>query len=297
MVIRRRTLLVFALVLIGSLLTTAVVAVSILVDTRWGRAQVCSLVNRVITQGIAGELVVERIDSLSYGRVVAHGIKILDPDGTAAIEAQRAEIEFEPAQLWSSGPGWSRAVIDHCQVRVSEGPDGKVNMEKTFAKRPKPGSEKQPKKNEEPKKKSTLDLKSMVTSDCKLVISGGSLPTLRMVDLAGIMRVYVADTGDTELRFDEFSGHFIEGLPTGRLEFRDVHGEVKTGQKRLLHFDGKGRTEGERVTFALDITTKPKQVTIDATFPKVSAASLRTRLVAAYTKLSPTLEVNVEQED
>jgi len=294
--VRRHRLLVVVLVLLASVLVLATIAVAVLADTRWGRAHVASLVSSTITGQIAGELKIEQIDALSYGRVEAHGVSILAPDGKPAIEAEHAIIYFEPSQLWSNTPGWSRAEIDHCHVRVTEGPNGKTNMEETFADRPKPGSEEKKSEAGSEESKSELDLRTMVTSKCKLVISGGELPTLEMVDLAGIMRVFVTRSGDTELRFDEYSGTFTEGLPTGVLEFRDVHGEVRTAQNRLLHFDGKGHTEGAPVTFSLDIATKPKSVKIDATFPEVSLGSIRTSLVAAWTKFSPTLELDVHRE-
>lgn len=264
--------------------------------TRWGLEHVRQWVNAGISSGIMGTLEVARIDRLSWGRVEAHDVTIRAPDGKPAIEAQHAIIDFDPLQVFGNQVGWSRAEIDHCLVHVTEDERGDINMEKVFEKRPDPSKPKQDDK-EKSAEGSDLDLRSMVTSDCTLIISGGELPTLKMKDLAGIMRVHVPPSGDCELRFDNYSGTFTDGLPTGELVFRDVQGAVMTSQNQLLHFEGQGRTKGSEVAFALHISTKPKRVRIDAKFPEVSFASMSTRAVAVWSKLSPSLELNVSQAD
>jgi hypothetical protein len=140
-----------------------------------------------------------------------------------------------------------------------------------------------------------IDLRGMATSRCELVIGGGSLPPLRLVDLAGIMRVYVAPDGKVELRFDRYSGRIVKGLPTGELAFEDVRGQVQTRQKQLLSFTGRGRSEGAKVAFTLDIFTAPKKrVKIDASFPELSVGAARAKFVSAYTSFSPTIELRVD---
>ncbi|MEY4513889.1 MAG: hypothetical protein RLZZ450_6011 [Pseudomonadota bacterium] len=287
---------IWSLIGVSALVLAGAVFACTLFYTRWGLEHVTRWVNQGISSGIMGTLEVSRIDRLQWGRVEARGITIRAPDGKPAIEARHAIIDFDPLQVWSKQVGWSRAEIDHCLVHVTEDEHGDINMEKVFEKRRDPS---QPKK--EVGKKSDdatdLDLRSMVTSDCRLIISGGSMPTLEMQDLAGIMRVHVPPDGDCELRFDNYSGTFTDGLPTGELVFRNVAGAVMTSQDNLLHFDGQGRTRGSEVAFALHISTKPKQVRIDAKFPEVSFASMSTRAVAVWSKLSPTLELNVSQVD
>jgi uncharacterized protein involved in outer membrane biogenesis len=263
--------------------------------TRWGLEHITRWVNAGISSGIMGTLEVSRIDRLQWGKVEAHGITIRAPDGKPAIEAQHAIIDFDPLQIWSKQVGWSRAEIDHCLVHVTEDEHGDTNMEKVFAKRRDPKKDEQDEKK--PEDETDLDLRSMITSSCTLIIAGGSLPRLEMRDLAGIMRVHVPPKGDCQLRFDHYRGTFTDGLPTGELVFRDVVGEVMTGQKKLLHFDGQGRTKGSEVAFTLDISTKPRQVRIDAKFPELSFASMSTRAVSMWSKLSPTLDLRVSRGD
>jgi len=281
------------LVALGALLLAGATAACTLLWTGWGHATIAGWVNEGISSGISGTLKVERIDRLEWGKVDARGITIRAPDGKPAIEAEHAVIEFDPLQIWSNQLGWSRAAIDHCRVHVTEDANGVINMEDVFKK---PHQAEHPQASDSDAA-SDLDLRDMVTSACELIISGGSLPTLRMQDLAGIMRVHVPPSGDTELRFDNYRGSFVEGLPTGVLHFKNVLGEVKTGQKHLLHFDGEGRTKGSDVAFTLNISTEPTQVRIDAKFPDASFASMSTRTVAMWSKLSPTLDLRVSRGD
>lgn len=292
-----RRLLVGALLVFAACAALAGGAIAVLLWTAWGRAHVCSLLNRAVTAQIAGRLQVERIDALSLTQVTASGIKIFPPTGEAAIEAEHAVIDFSPRKLWAGEFGWSRADISHCLVRVTEDKNQHVNMEDTFAKRKSPGQDSQHETPESDSSSDLLDLQSMVTSDCTLLIGGHELPSLKMTKLAGIMRVHVLGNGDTELRFDRYKGTFVKGLPTGVLEFHDVFGEVVTAGKRLLRFSGLGRTRGEKVAFELDIATKPEQqVKIDAVFPKHSLASLRTECVALWSEFSKSLELTVHYE-
>lgn len=270
-----------------------------LLYTDWGHERVRKALNEGVSSGIAGRLEVAAIDELALGSVKARGIKIYAPDGKPAIEADSAVIDYDIAQLWSPVKGWARAEIEHCLVHVTEDPDGKINMEKTFASRKK-GAEKEKKADQAQAKKDggELDLRTMVTSDCKLIISGGSMPTLRMEELSGIMRVHVLPSGKTELRFDEYRGTFSDGLPTGKLVFQAVSGEVETEQARLLHFEGRGQTHGSDVEFQLKIDLKPKKkVRIDATFAKVSPASIIVRSAEVWSAFLPTLEIHVHQAD
>jgi hypothetical protein len=139
-----------------------------------------------------------------------------------------------------------------------------------------------------------LDLRTIRTSNLTLLIGGGSLPTLKMVDIQGVMRIQEFQNGEVELRFDEYGGVFVEGLPTGQLNFRDVKGYVQTGANRLLRFEGGGESEGEPVTYKLDIFTEPHRlVKIDARFPKLSMESLSTLAFSGYTKFTKNLDVTV----
>jgi hypothetical protein len=177
-------------------------------------------------------------------------------------------------------------------VRVTEDARGRVNMEELFRART---PDKTDKTEGRPGKEGPLDLRTMVTSDMTLAIFGGSLPRLRMQRLHGIMRIQALADGQVTLRFDEYRGHFVEGLPTGRLDFEDVKGHVDTDRRRLLRFAGRGRSEGEPVAFRLDIVTEPKtHVRIDARFPRLSRESLATLAFAGYTRFTKNLELNVE---
>ncbi len=287
-----RSLLVRLLFVLGTLAVCAALAVKIMLATDWGRARLCLRVSAAITEQIAGRLEVAGFDELSLTRVRAHGIKIFAPDGKLAIEAETADITFEPLSLLRGRYGWTRADIKNGKVYVTEDAQGKNNMEETF--RARTPSEPATTAAEDGSSESRLDLRSMVTSDILLVISGGSLPRLRLVNIYGIMRVHVLADGKVELRFDEYRGNFERGLPTGPLLFRDVAGQVVPSDKRLLHFDGRGKTEGAAVSFKLDIFTEPKTRThIEARFPELSPAALPTVGVAAWSTWSPNLDVKV----
>lgn len=278
-----------ASILIGGL------AVLGLLGTDWGRAQVRDGLNAAITQEIAGRLEVKRIDSLSFTRVKATGITIFAPDGKPAIEADTADIEFEPWQLLQGHYGWHRADIRGGVVHVTEDSRGRINMEEVFrARHPEPESTREQSAPGDPSDAAKLDLQNMVTSDILLTISGGSLPRLRLANLYGIMRVHVLGDGTVELRFDEYRGIFEQGLPTGKLLFREVAGHVDPAHRRLLHFKGRGKSNGAEVAFKLDIHTKPKKlVEIEAVFPELSVASLSTLGVETWSRASPTLDLDV----
>ena len=165
-------------------------------------------------------------------------------------------------------------------------------MEETFRAR-KTGGESSSKS--QPSKEGALDLRTMVTSGMTLVIGGGSLPDLRMENIHGIMRITTHRDDSVTLRFDDYRGDFVKGLPTGRLDFEDVKGQVLTDKKRLLRFEGRGKSEGEPVAFTLDIHTEPKtMVEIDARFPRLSAESLATLGFAGYTKFVKGLDLDVQ---
>lgn len=281
-----------------SILACAVLALVIVLYTAWGRDLTRAAVTDAITQEIAGKLEVDGFDALSLTRVHARGIRIFAPDGKLAIGAARAIIDFDLGALMAGRYGWERAEIFNGKVYVTEDASGKINMEETFRAR-KPASSKGSTKGEAPKENvkagdSKLDLKNMVTSDAMLVIAGGSLPRLRLVNLYGIMRVHVLADGKVELRFDDYKGVFARGLPTGTLVFRDVEGQVVPSHDRLLHFDGRGKTEGAPVEFELDIYTEPKKrVKIDAHFPELKPGAAPTLGVAAWSRFSDTFDVNV----
>lgn len=272
-------------------------SVAVLLWTDWGRARVCALLNRAVTSQIAGRLQVEHIDALSLTQVTASGIAIFPPQGEAAIEAEHAVIDFSPWGLLKGEYGWSRADISHCLVRVSEDKDHHINMEETFKGRQSAPDGAAPAPPEHEDRRDRLDLQSMVTSHCTLLIRGPGLPSLKLTKLAGIMRVHVLGNGDTELRFDRYKGTISEGLPTGVLAFHDVVGEVVTAGKRLLRFDGLGRTGGSDVAFELDIFTEPeKRVEIDAVFPQRSLASLRSECVSLWSKFSSSVKLRVHED-
>lgn len=282
-------LLYLLLGLVGLLL----VALCTLLYTPWGWSVVRTQGMALFAGALAGRLEIDAIDLLELGRLRARGVRFYAPDGSLGIDAPHAALEFDLQEMLAGRYGWRRADVERCTVYLTEDKQGKLNLEETFKGKKEDDA---PKKNE-PKKKDDgpdIDMRAMATHGCRLLISGGSLPSLDLVDLDGIMRVHVAPDGRTDLRFDGYRGLIRKGLPTGKLDFRDVFGTVQTDAKQLLHFHGQGRSEGADVRFALDIFTKPeKRVSIEATFPELSAPSVRALGVAAYTKLSPTLELQV----
>jgi hypothetical protein len=286
-----RRLLLF---LIGISLVVGLLCIAGLqwLESEAGRAFVRDRVVAAIGGGMAGTFEIQSIEELSLHRVRARGVTFRDPGGKPAIEVTETVVDFAPSQLWSGPYGFSRADIDGCRVHVTEDEQGKINMERTFA-----SKKKKDEGDDDPAKKKDgreVDLRSMITSGCTLIIGGGSLPSLRMTELEGIMRVHIASDGKVGLRFDGYQGTFEKGLPTGVLKFREVAGHVDPGEAKLLHFDGKGRSEGAPVAFVLDILSKPKtRVKIDATFPELSANGLRAMAVAGFSKFSDTLEFDV----
>jgi hypothetical protein len=278
---RRR--LALALTVAATLVLVIAVASRAALASDWGRERLRERINRAVSSQMQGKLVIEEIESIELPRVRARGVRILAPDGVPAIDVESADIDFDLSSFLHGDFVWRRADIRNGTVRVTEDARGRVNMEETF--RGPPG----------PKGDGELDMRTMVTSNMRLEIGGGDLPSLRLVDIYGIMRVQVDADGMTHIRFDDYRGHFVKGLPHGQLRFREVKGHVKNGHKRLLRFEGKGEFEGEFVVFDLDIFTEPKnRVLIDASFPRLSYASLSTLGVAAWSKLSGgSLDIDV----
>ena len=268
-------------------------AAYVLLCTSWGKARLCARLNQAISRQIAGSLQVEEIEEIDLPHVKGRGVKLVAPDGKVAIDVEHADIELDLYTLLLGDFAWKRADITHGTVRVTEDAHGKNNMEETF-RAPASDSGKRREGSGSDSDSGELDLRTMATSDIVLIIGGATLPELRLVGLHGIMRVQVDAEGETDLRFDDYRGTFATGLPTGVLKFRNVKGHVQTGKKRLLHFEGQGKFQGEEVEFRLDIFSQPKTVVkIDAFFPKLSAASLSTLGLEAWSKLAPALDVKV----
>jgi hypothetical protein len=280
--VHRSTLTLVALIVV-SLAFLVLVTYHALFFTDWGRARVRERINRSVSSQMQGRLEIERIAAIDLPYVDARGVRIIAPDGVAAIEVERAEIAFDFAAFLSGDFAWRRADIRNGLVRVTEDEHGRVNMDETF-KAPQRAQREQAGKQQEG---GAMDMRTMVTSNMRLLIGGGSLPTLRLVDIYGIMRIQVAPDGKTQIRFDDYRGHFVEGLPNGKLKFQHVKGHVQTGHERLLRFAGDGRFQGQQVAFDLDIFTKPERsVKIDATFSHCSLAQLSTLGVAAWSKVA-----------
>ncbi|MET0343214.1 MAG: hypothetical protein ABW252_19555 [Polyangiales bacterium] len=280
--------------LLGALILGIVTALLLAwLESAHGRELVRTQLEKAIGGGMAGSLEVAALEEIGFRHLRARGVTFRDPDGKPAIEVDRVRIAYDPMQVFGGALGFERADIDGCHVRVHEGKDSKVNMDKLFAsKEPK---KKEPGEEEKKKDGRDIDLRLMNTAGCTLDIGGGSLPELRMTKLEGVMRVRVLADGKVELRFDNYRGDFEKGLPTGRLLFREVAGWVEPGQAKLLHFDGTGKSEGAPVDFRLDILREPKKrVKIDAKFPTLSANAVRALAVAGFTSFSDTLEFNVE---
>jgi hypothetical protein len=291
-----RTLLFRSLLVLAVLVAGTAAFACVLLFTDWGRAKVAREAEQLVNAGIHGQLRIASIDRIDLPFVEARGVQLVAPSGVPAIDVKHVIIELDFAALWDGRFAWHRADIHGGIVRVTEDKQGRVNMEETFRARA-TDSKKEKAQEEKPQPSDAegpLDLRTMVTSDMTLVIGGGSLPKLRMENLYGIMRVRVLANEQVTLRFDEYRGNFVEGLPTGRLDFRDVKGHVTTDQRRLLYFQGRGKSEGEPVAFDLDIHTEPTQVKIDAEFPRLSAESLATLAFAGYTRFDKDLELNVK---
>jgi hypothetical protein len=287
-----RWLLVVLLVLVALVVVVAALA-STLLYTDWGRDRVRVAVERSLNSSMMGELRVERIQRIDLPWVYASRVQIVAPHGVPAIDVHDVRIELDLGALLDGRMVWKRTEIGRGIVRVTEDAQGRVNMEETFKARKKSGSDEAGDK--EPSEEGALDMQSMVTNGMTLVIGGGSLPDLRMENIHGIMRITTHADDSVTLRFDDYRGNFVKGLPTGRLDFEDVSGQVLTEKKRLLRFEGRGKSEGEPVEFTLDIHTEPKTlVEIDAAFPRLSAESLATLGFAAYSKFVKGLDLDVK---
>jgi hypothetical protein len=287
----RRSSLILALTAVSALALLALLAGYLLLSTDWGRARIRDRINRSVSSAIQGQLQVGEIEAIALPRVMARRIRIVAPDGVAAIDVEHADIDFDLGSFLSGDFVWRRAEIRDGIVRVSEDRRGRGNMEETFRARPQDSGDGATRE----KGDGELDMRTMVTSNMRLEIGGGELPTLRLVDIHGIMRVHVAPDGTTDIRFDDYRGFFEQGLPHGQLKFHAVKGHVQTGHKRLLRFEGKGLFEEAAVSFELDIFTEPKKrVKIDAYFPELSAEVLSTMGVGLWSKLSGSaLEIHV----
>jgi hypothetical protein len=286
-----RALLIVGLVVLA---LAAIVSafVCTLLFTDWGRDRVRMVVEQNLNESIMGELRVERIRRIELPWVYASRVQIVAPHGVPAIDVHDVAIELDLPALLDGRMVWKRTEIGGGIVRVTEDAQGRVNMEETFKARKDPSRRGEPK---EPSKEGELDLRSMVTNDMTLIIGGGSLPDLRMENIHGIMRITTHADDSVTLRFDEYRGNFVKGLPTGRLDFEDVKGQVLTEKKRLLRFEGRGKSEGEPVEFTLDIQSEPRTlVEIDAAFPRLSAESIATLGFAAYTKFQKGLDLDVK---
>jgi hypothetical protein len=278
-----------ALVVLG-FAAVASAAGTTLLYSDWGRERLKRWVVGQANGAMMGELQIDRIERVALPWVHARGVRIVAPDGVPAIDVRKVRFALDLGALREGRFAWHRAEIDGGIVRVTEDARGRVNMEETFRAR-KSGTH----EDQEPPKEGALDLRTMITSDMTLVIRGGSLPHLRMEQIHGIMRIQTHADASVTLRFDDYRGHFVKGLPTGRLDFEDVKGQVLTDKKRLLRFEGRGRSEGEPVAFTLDIHTEPKTlVEIDAEFPRLSAESLATLGFAGYTKFTKDLDLDVK---
>jgi hypothetical protein len=288
-----------ALWTLGILVALAFSSYALLVRTDWGRNAIREYANEQVSAAMTGDLAIEHLDLVDLPHIRARGVRILAPDGKPCIEVEHIDAWLDLGAIWDGFFAWQRAEIRGGIVHVTEDAQGRVNMAETFRRPPESPSTSNDSTSEDEEEDPVdiLDLRTMVTSNMVLVISGGSLPSLRMVDLDGTMRVHVLPNGDTELRFDDYSGDFVKGLPTGLLNFREVKGHVQTAGKRLLRFEGSGKSEDEPVEFVLDIHTEPKQLTeIDAHFPKVSKESIATRLFALWTKFIPGLDLTLHRE-
>src|SRR5690349_12879458 len=135
----------------------------------WLRDQIC----RAVSSGIQGTLEIDKLTEVQLPRVKASGVRILAPNGVAAIDVASADIVFDLRALLRGDFAWQRAEIRDGIVRVTEDERGRVNMEETF--RARPGEQ----------SAARLDMRTMVTSNMRLEIYGGELPSLRLVNIHG----------------------------------------------------------------------------------------------------------------
>lgn len=271
------------------------VVVGLLIDSDWGRRQIVRVANERVSAAIGGALRIGAIDRISLPTLWARDVQLVAPDGVAAIAVERAEVELDLAALLHGTFAFVRADVRGGIVRVLADPRGRINMEETFrSATPDDGDEHE----DDEDAADTLDLRGLATSGMTLIIEGKDLPSLKLTEIVGIMRVHVLGDGRTELRFDGYRGRIVSGLPSGELAFRDVHGMVQTGRRRLLHFEGAGESEGEPVRFALDVAGSPeKKAVIDATFERLSAESVSTRFIAAFARATGGVTLRVHRAD
>lgn len=274
-----------AAIVLGALGVLTCAAFYGLLKTAYGRAQIAALANRQVSAAIQGSLRIGRITEIDLPHVRAHHVALVAPDGVAAIDVDEADVELDLMAIAKGTFAFRRADVRGGIVRVLADDHGRINMEETF-RGVGPA-------NDAPAQQDTLDLQRMATSDMTLIIDGKGLPSLRLENLYGIMRVHVLGDGRTELRFDEYRGRISKGLPTGLLTFEDVKGHVQTDRDRLLQFEGRGRSEGEPVRFTLDIRGERDKTYIDATFPGVSAEAFSTRLIGLWTRFVDDMNLNV----
>jgi hypothetical protein len=281
--------------LFGLLLVSVLAAsgMTYLLASERGNRWLCHYVSEQVGQAFAGRMEIDRIQDLRLDSIDARGVRFFPPQSeVAAIDAPRVQLQFSAWEMMRGQYGWTRAHIDHPVVRVTEPhDDGKTNMEALFAS-PKQEAPSKPKD----RSGSPVSMQTMATKDATLLIYGGSMPKLDLTHLDGVMRIDVSQNGDAVLRFDDYRGH-LAGLPTGELSFHKVKGQVWTGGRRLLHFDGTGRSKDEPVDFTLDITSKPTNVRIKAAFAERTTASVSARMVAAWTKFSPSIDLDVTQHE
>jgi hypothetical protein len=270
------------------------VALGLLIDSDWGRRQIVRVANERVSAAIGGALRIGAIDRISLPTLWARDVQLVAPDGVAAIAVERAEVELDLAALLHGTFAFVRADVRGGVVRVLADPRGRINMEEAFhSATPDHGDD-----GDDEDAADTLDLRGLATSGMTLIIEGKDLPSLKLTEIVGIMRVHVLGDGRTELRFDGYRGRIVRGLPSGELAFRDVHGMVQTGHRRLLRFEGAGRSEGEPVRFALDVAGSPeKKAVIDATFERLSAESVSTRFIAAFARATGGVTLRVHRAD
>jgi hypothetical protein len=221
---------------------------------------------------------------------------IRDPDGQPAIQVALAELEPDVGRLLKGEFVGTRARVRDGMVAVRESPDGKINVDQAFRGEPDDNEKGDADKaNKGPKVQ--VDFRNIATTNMRLSLAGGSLPSLQFEDLNGIMRIQTAQNVDVWLAFDQYSGAMKTGLPEGALRFRAVSGHVQTKGNRLLRFEGQGETGGDALRFLIDYVKEPeKQITIDLEFSDPSAKALAARLASLYGRMSDKLEVNVAQE-
>jgi hypothetical protein len=283
-----------ALWFVGVLFALSVLAASAmmyLLESERGNRALCDIVASKVSGTFQGRLEIDHIDDLRLDMLDARGVRFIPPKGgPPAIDAPHVVLTLSPWKMLQGEFGWTRAVVDDPQVRVTEYENGKTNMEELFASPPKPEGKDEPKQDSKP-----IRMETMVTNQARLWIGGGSLPEMYLSQIDGIMRIEV-DGSAAVLRFDDYKGK-LDGLPSGHLDFAGVKGQVWTSGKRLLHFEGNGENKGQPVVFGLDIATKPTDVKITAEFEEIGIGSLAARMMSVWSKFSPGIDVQVRQHN